>query len=203
MSANIFRTDLKDKIQFAPASEDVKKFGYTYQWENVDDAYVQGIELGIKWNPLSNFKTGLNWTINQGKFKHERSEWSDPLSDECKEAPQRLAYAKDSKFISRFPAMTGDLILEYTPGTWSFSVTGSLQGTMYIDYNSEDAPETSKIKKTTPFTLWNVRVAKRIGVIQYLWWWKECLQLSSRREAWRRCSIYVCSCIWRYMVCRR
>ena len=52
LSANIFRTDLKDKIQFAPASDDVKKFGYTYQWENVDDAYVQGIELGIKWTHL-------------------------------------------------------------------------------------------------------------------------------------------------------
>ena len=34
---------------------------------------------------------------------------------------------------------------------------------MYIDYNSEDAPETSKIKKTSTFTLWNLRVAKRFG----------------------------------------
>ena len=163
LSANIFRTDLKDKIQFAPASDEVKKFGYTYQWENVDDAYVQGIELGVKWNPFRDFKAGVNWTINQGKFKHERAEWSDPESDECKEAPQRLAYAKDSKYISRFPAMTGDLNLEYTPGTWSFALTGSLQGKMYIDYNSEDAPKTSKIKKTDTFTLWNLRVAKRFG----------------------------------------
>ena len=163
LSANIFRTDLKDKIQFAPASDEVKKFGYTYQWENVDDAYVQGIELGVKWNPFRDFKAGVNWTINQGKFKHERAEWSDPESDECKEAPQRLAYAKDSKYISRFPAMTGDLNLEYTPGTWSFALTGSLQGKMYIDYNSEDAPKTSKIKKTDTFTLWNIRVAKRFG----------------------------------------
>ena len=163
LSANIFRTDLKDKIQFAPASDEVKKFGYTYQWENVDDAYVQGIELGVKWNPFRDFKAGVNWTINQGKFKHERAEWSDPESDECKEAPQRLTYAKDSKYISRFPAMTGDLNLEYTPGTWSFALTGSLQGKMYIDYNSEDAPKTSKIKKTDTFTLWNIRVAKRFG----------------------------------------
>lgn len=163
LSANIFRTDLQDKIQFAPATEEVKKFGYTYQWENVDDAYVQGIELSAKWNPFKNFKTGLNWTINEGKFKHERAEWSDAESDECKEAPGRLAYAKDSKYISRFPAMTGDLSLEYTPGTWSFSITSSLQGRMYIDYNSEDAPKTSKIKKTDTFTLWNARVSKRIG----------------------------------------
>lgn len=59
--------------------------------------------------------------------------------------------------------MTGDLSLDFTPGTWTFSVTGSLQGKMYIDYNSEDDGNTSKIKKTTPFTLWNVRVAKNLG----------------------------------------
>ena len=37
-SINIFRTNLKDKIQFSPADDEVKKFGYSYQWENVDDA---------------------------------------------------------------------------------------------------------------------------------------------------------------------
>lgn len=149
LSANIFRTDLKDKIQFANATDEVKKFGYTYQWENVDDAYVQGIELGAKWNPFRDFKAGLNWTINQGKFKNIRDDWKE------------TKYAKDSKFISRFPGMTGDLTLEYTPNTWTFSVTSSLQGKMYIDYVSEEA--NSKIKKTDAFTLWNVRVAKRFG----------------------------------------
>lgn len=162
-NVNIFRTDLKDKIQFAPADEEVKKLGYTYQWENVDDAFVQGVELGAKVNPVKNFSVGLNWTINQGKFKHERGEWSDAEDEENKKYPNRLAYAKDSKNISRFPAMTGDLSIDYTPGTWSFSLTGSLQGKMYIDYNSEDDGATSKIKKTTPFTLWNARVAKQVG----------------------------------------
>lgn len=163
LSLNIFRTDLKDKIQFAPASENVKKLGYTYQWENVDDAYVQGIEIGAKATLFRNFNAGLNWTFNQGKFKHERAEWADANDEENKKYPQRLAYAKESKNISRFPAMTGDLSLEYTPGTWTFSLTSSLQGKMYIDYNSEDDGTQSKIKKTNLFTLWNCRIAKRIG----------------------------------------
>ncbi|WP_025001789.1 TonB-dependent receptor [Prevotella dentasini] len=165
LNLNIFRTDLKDKIQFSPASDDVKRFGYTYQWENVDDAYVQGIELGAKATLFKDFAAGINWTFNQGKFKHERAEWSDPEDETCAKFPQRLAYAKDSKNISRFPSMTGDIDIDYTPGTWSFALTGSLQGRMYIDYNSEDAGETSKIKHTNAFTTWNLRVAKQFGTV--------------------------------------
>ena len=104
----------------------------------------------MKWNPLKDLKTGLNWTFNQGKFKHERADWAS------------TTYAKASKNISRFPAMTGDLSLEYTPGTWTFSLTGSLQGKMYIDYMKDDEVA-EKIKETNTFMLFNARVAKRIG----------------------------------------
>ena len=131
----------------------MKKLGYTYEWQNIDDAYVQGIELGAKATLFRNFNAGLNWTFNQGKFKNIREDW------------KATAYAEDSKNISRFPAMTGDLTLEYAPGTWNFSVTGSLQGKMYIDYNSEENEANSKIKKTDTFTLWNCRIAKRFGTL--------------------------------------
>lgn len=150
LSANLFRTDLRDKIEFVPGDDNVKKLGYTYQWQNIDDAYVQGLELSVKWNPLENLKTGLSWTFNQGRFKHERADW------------QGTPYAQDSKHISRFPAMTGDLSLEYTPGTWTFSLTGSLQGRMYIDYMKDDEVA-EKIKKTSPFMLFNLRAAKKLG----------------------------------------
>ncbi len=150
LSANLFRTNLRDKIEFAPASDNVRKLGYTYQWENVDDAYVQGLELTAKWNPVRNLKTGLNWTFNQGKFKHVRADWAN------------TPYAEASKNISRFPSMTGDLNLEYTPGTWTFTVLGSLQGKMYIDYMKDDKVA-EKIKETSPFMTFNVRAAKQIG----------------------------------------
>lgn len=150
LSANVFRTNLKNKIEFSDAGDDVKKFGYTYQWENVDDAYVQGVELGVKWNPMKDLKTGVNWTFNQGKYKHVRGDW------------ENTPYAQDSKNVSRFPAMTGDIMLEYTPGTWTFTALGSLQGKMYIDYMSETVAD-RKIKKTDTFMLFNLRAAKKIG----------------------------------------
>lgn len=149
-SANIFRTNLKNKIEFSDAGDDVKKLGYTYQWENVADAYVQGIELGAKYNPFRDFTVGLNWTFNQGKYNKVRGDWEGTV------------YEKDSKNVSRFPSMTGDWTLEYTPDDWTFSLTGSLQGKMYIDYMSENASN-SKIKKTNAFTLWNCRVAKKFN----------------------------------------
>lgn len=150
LSANLFRTNLSNKIEFVPADEKVKKLGYTYQWQNQDDAYVQGIELGVKWNPFKDFKTALGWTFNQGKYKHVRGDWAD------------TPYAEASKNISRFPAMTGDLNLEYTPGTWTFTVNGSLQGKMYIDYMKDDEIA-EKIKETNTYMLFNARVAKQIG----------------------------------------
>lgn len=149
LSLNMFRTNLKDKIEFSPADDKVKKLGYTYQWENVDDAYVQGIELGVKWNPVKNLSTGVNWTFNQGKYKHVRGDWAE------------TAYAKDSKNVSRFPNMTGDIIAEYTPGTWTITATGSLQGRMYIDYMKDDEVA-EKIKHTNAFMLFNIRVAKKL-----------------------------------------
>ncbi|MBQ9253582.1 MAG: TonB-dependent receptor [Bacteroidales bacterium] len=163
LSINLFRTNLKNKIQFAPASEKVKLLGYTYQWENIDDAFVQGVEIGFRTNIIKNLDFEMDWTFNQGEFKHERAEWADAEDEVNKEFPNRLKYAKDSKYISRFPLFTGDISLDYTPGTWTFSVTGSLQGSMYIDYNSEDDGNNSKIKKTDPFMIFNCRVAKKLG----------------------------------------
>lgn len=149
LSANIFRTNLKNKIEFAKAENAVQKLGYTYQWENVDDAFVQGIELGAKWTVVRNLRAGLNWTFNQGEYKNVRGDWENTI------------YAEDSKKISRFPAMTGDFSLDYTPGTWTFSLNSTLQGRMFIDYMAEEAAN-AKIKKTDTFMLFNCRVAKKV-----------------------------------------
>lgn len=191
LTANIFRTNLKNKIAFGDADEKVKGLGYTYQWENKGDAYVQGLELGAKINVLKDLALGLNWTFNKGEYKDVRDDWAydgivEGLNEELKKATAggkadkiKLAqdnlkkvtdneatfkqYEADSKKISRFPNMTGDFSLEYTPGTWTFTLTSTLQGKMYIDYMAEAGIQDSKIKKTNTFMLFNCRVAKKVG----------------------------------------
>lgn len=152
MSANLFRTNLKNKIDFSPADDKVKALGYTYQWENVDDAYVQGIELSILANIARNLNVGADVTFNQGKYKHNRDDW------------KKTSYAEISRNISRFPATTGNLKIEYTPSAWTFTLTGAYQGKMYIDYMKDDE-KPIKIKETSPFMTFNGRVSKSFNHI--------------------------------------
>lgn len=176
LNINLFGTKLFNKIEFEDASDEVKNIGYTYQWTNVDDAFVSGIEFGAKYSPFKNFNAMLNVTFNRGMYANERADWKDKL-DKVKELSAEKNqdgtfkasaadvarfenYLKNSKFISRFPAYTGDLTLEYSPGTWEFAVTGQLQGKMYVDYNSEESVLNSKIKETPTFTIWNARISK-------------------------------------------
>ncbi len=155
ISTNIFRTDLKDKIAFTDADISIAALGYDYQWRNIDDAFVQGIELSVMANLTRNLELGVDFTYNQGEYKNIRDDW------------RGTQYEKDSKYISRFPITTGNLKCEYNPGTWSFVLTSNYQGSMYIDYYNEDIDpsvgDLSKIKKTDPFMLFNVRVSKKIN----------------------------------------
>lgn len=147
VSANVFRTDLKDKIGFTDASETVASLGYDYQWENIDDAYVQGVELSIMANVVKNLNVGVDFAYNQGEYDNVRDDWAE------------TEYEEDSKYISRFPATTANIDIDFTPKSWVFSITGNYQGKMYIDYFSEDE-NLSKIKETDPFMLFNAKVSK-------------------------------------------
>ena len=149
VSANLFRTDLKDKIGFTDADPHIAALGYDYQWKNIDDAFVQGVELSMMFNIIRGLNLGVDFTYNHGKYKNVREDWVG------------TEYEKVSQYISRFPTTTGNFKIEYTPKTWTFTVIGNYQGTMYIDYYSED--ETlSKIKKTEPNMIFNARVSKKI-----------------------------------------
>jgi len=159
ISANLFRTDLKDKIAFTDADASVAALGYDYQWKNVDDAFVQGIEVSLMANLMRNLDLGLDLTLNQGKYDNVRDDWAE------------TQYENDSKYISRFPATTGDVKIEYSPKDWNIALTGSYHGKMYIDYFNEDIDpvigDQTKIKRTKPFLLFNSRVSKRVNPFNF------------------------------------
>ncbi|AFH48832.1 Outer membrane ferrienterochelin/colicins receptor [Ignavibacterium album JCM 16511] len=151
VSANLFHTDLKNKIGFSDAEKNIKALGYDYQWKNIDDAFVQGIELYAQINLTNNFNVGASFTFNQGQYKNPRLDWIG------------TEYESVSKYIPRFPSTTGNLKIEYNPQEWNLSLVGNFQGNMYIDYYSEDPRFASKIKKTNPFMIFNARVSKKIN----------------------------------------
>lgn len=155
VSTNLFRTDLKDKIGFTDADAEVAALGYDYQWKNIDDAFVQGVELSVMANLATNLDLGVDVTYNQGEYQNVREDWMG------------TDYQSVSRYISRFPTTTGTVRLEYNPENWTFGITGNYQGTMYIDYyNSDIDPvlgDQSKIKKTDPFMLFNARVSRKLN----------------------------------------
>lgn len=150
-SANLFYTYLKNKIDFADADDGVKKLGYTYQWENIDNAVVKGMELMVVVNPARNLNVGVDFALNSGKYKNNRGDWTE------------TEYANISRYIPRFPTTTGSIKLEYSPKSWMFTLYGIYQGRMYIDYISETAGN-SRIKETDPYMTFNARVSRRFGL---------------------------------------
>lgn len=150
IGANLFHTNLKNKIGFTNADPDIAALGYDYQWKNFDDAFVQGVELYTQTKLINNINVGISFTFNNGKYKNARQDWID------------TEYENISKNIQRLPSTTGNLSIEYNPTTWRINLTGSYQGSMCIDYYSED-PNKSKIQKTDPYMIFNFRVSKSIN----------------------------------------
>lgn len=150
-SANLFYIYLKNKIDFADADDGVKKLGYTYQWENIDNAVVKGMELMVVVNPARNLNVGVDFALNSGKYKNNRGDWTE------------TEYANISRYIPRFPTTMESIKLEYSPKSWMFTLYGIYQGKMYIDYISETAGN-SRIKETDPYMTFNARVSRRFGL---------------------------------------
>jgi outer membrane receptor for ferrienterochelin and colicins len=155
ISLNLFRTNLRNKIGFTIADAQVASLGYDYQWKNIDDAFVQGIETSIQTKIRKRWTAGLDLTINQGEYSKVREDW--------KETP----YAEMSRAISRFPGVTGNISLDYRHKSWNIYASGSYQGKMYIDYVNEDVDpvkgDMTAIRQTEPNMLFNLNASKTIG----------------------------------------
>jgi outer membrane receptor for ferrienterochelin and colicins len=144
---NLYRTNLADAVGLADASIEASALGYTYQWENVGDAYVQGIELGTGLSLFSFLGINADFAINDGKYADVRDDWVGTEFEDV------------SRYISRFPLNEGSISLDLEPGSWDISMEANYQGTMYIDYFA-DGEEPTMIKKTEPHMIFNARMSR-------------------------------------------
>ncbi|MCK4236354.1 MAG: TonB-dependent receptor, partial [Candidatus Krumholzibacteria bacterium] len=154
VSLNLFRTDLENKIDFTDASDESRRSGYTYEWDNIGDAYTQGIELGTRFLLFRGFIVDLDFAYTYARYKNERSDWVEAHPE----------FADDSKFISRVPEISGGIKFNFNPQNINLVLDFDYTGRMYIDYYQEEDIEMpgSKIKRTDPFVIVNTRLAYEI-----------------------------------------
>lgn len=160
VNANVFRTALKDKIGFTDAESGSKEadLGYTYKWENIGNAYTQGVELSSRVLISNDFALDLTMAYTDAQYEHKRDDWKDS------------PYYDNSKYIPRVPWLTGNIGIGFTPSNWNLTVSGDYTGRMYIDYceeeefwqgdNPDEAGYNSKIKHTDPFWVMSGRIAR-------------------------------------------
>lgn len=149
-SLNLYRTDLKDAIAFADADPEVYNLGYTYQWENIDDAYVTGAEFNSSVAVAAGLVVGGRFELFDGKYDHPRVDWAG------------TPYEDISRHISRYPSTSGGLKVEYTLRTWSLTADADYKGKMYIDLTEPEDAADVHIHETESYAIVNARLGKRL-----------------------------------------
>ncbi len=149
MSVNLYRTELKHAIAFTDASENATLLGYTYEWENIDDAQVMGAEFSTKVGLTSDLAAAMDLAFYSGEYDGVRQDWVG------------TPYEEISRNIPRYPQTAGGFKVEYTPKLWSVVLSGEYKGKMFIDY-FKDGEGPTKIKETESFLILNGQVSKTV-----------------------------------------
>nr|MBN2277283.1 TonB-dependent receptor [candidate division Zixibacteria bacterium] len=145
---NLYRTELSDAIAFAEADEVVAGMGYTYEWKNINDAYVTGAEFDLSYSLIDDLACRLSFEIFRGKYDSPRQDWAG------------TEYETISRNISRYPATSGGIGLEYTPSLWSFILDVDYTGKMYIDLTEPADEADIKIHETENYFIVNTRISR-------------------------------------------
>lgn len=145
----LYRADVLDKVDLVDAGDAAAARGYTYEWANIGDAVVQGIELEGRYKVTGALVLETYATIAHGEYESEREDWIG------------TEYEDESVYVSRLPTYTAGLKVEYRPARWSIVVDVDLQGPLYIDYFADDE-EPTKIKETETFVTVDAKVAREV-----------------------------------------
>jgi|GEM_PF-62391 len=175
ISVNLFRTNLQGKIGFVNAESTVKSQGYDYQWQNLGDAFTQGVELGWQSAFSAQVRIEGSLTFTDARYTAPREDWNLPATayrqlwiEAYGENPGVHLYhewdriyqraADRSRIISRNPRFTGSITGHVDPGKWQLTCSADYTGSMYLDYYFDEAVP-AQIKQTPSFWLLNSRVA--------------------------------------------
>jgi outer membrane receptor for ferrienterochelin and colicins len=149
-SLNLYRTELEDAIAFADADEQISDLGYSYQWRNIDNAFVTGVELNSSYSIARDITAAFRFEVFQGKYDSPREDWIG------------TPYEKTSRNISRYPQTSGGAKLAYSPSTWDFVIDADYKGMMYIDLAEPADAADVKIHETESFVIFNAKLSKNI-----------------------------------------
>jgi outer membrane receptor for ferrienterochelin and colicins len=149
-SLNVYRTELTDAIAFADADEMVSDLGYTYEWQNIDDAFVMGVEFNGSMELAEDLVAGTRFEIFSGEYDNPREDWVG------------TEYEDESKYISRYPQTSAGLKMEYSPKDWTFTGDLDYKGKMYIDLAEPEDEADIQIFETESFVTLNARISKNI-----------------------------------------
>ncbi len=152
---SLFRTNLENKIGLVDASATARAMGYDYEWENLGDAYTQGVEVGSDFVFSDLVQLEVDFTYTDAKYDNERADWvHHPVHGN--------QYASDSKHISRVPKFTSGVGFALTPKDWEINFGTDYTGRMYIDYYENDDVDNpgSEIVHTKGFWVANMKISK-------------------------------------------
>lgn len=147
-SINLYQTELEDAIAFAEADDEISALGYSYQWQNIDNAYVRGMDIAGSYAITNDFVFSLRLEYFDGKYDNARSDWVGTEFEEI------------SRNISRYPKYSGGVNLEFSPSTWGFNFDADYKGKMFIDLTEPADPANIKIHETEPFVIINTKISK-------------------------------------------
>jgi len=149
VGVNVYTTQLYGAIGIVNANDEVRAKGYHYEYENIDEAMVYGVDVSASWQIIRRLRVGGDLSWFHGEYDNIRDDWA------------ATDYEEDSKYISRFPSLSGGVRVDWIPGNWEATFNVRYTGNMYIDYAEEDDLQNagSMVFETDPFVLFNAQVS--------------------------------------------